>query len=85
MVKRSAFVSPHDRIALDGCVVRLSEPSIGLHPRDPARLIKTLQSMRNIGHTVLVVRTPDGAAMEASDWIVDLRPGAGQPRRQNHL
>ena len=55
----------------------LDEPSIGLHPRDQARLIKTLLSMRDLGNTVLVVEH-DEDTMEASDWIVDLGPGAGE-------
>jgi excinuclease ABC subunit A len=62
---------------LTGVLYVLDEPSIGLHPRDQARLIKTLQSMRDLGNTVLVVEH-DEDTMEASDWIVDLGPGAGE-------
>jgi excinuclease ABC subunit A len=62
---------------LTGVLYVLDEPSIGLHPRDQARLIKTLQSMRDLGNTVLVVEH-DQDTMEASDWIVDLGPGAGE-------
>ena len=62
---------------LTGVLYVLDEPSIGLHPRDQARLIKTLQSMRDLGNTVLVVEH-DADTMEASDWIVDLGPGAGE-------
>ena len=62
---------------LTGVLYVLDEPSIGLHPRDQARLIRTLQSMRDLGNTVLVVEH-DQDTMEASDWIVDLGPGAGE-------
>ena len=62
---------------LTGVLYVLDEPSIGLHPRDQARLIKTLQSMRDLGNTVLVVEH-DEDTMEATDWIVDLGPGAGE-------
>jgi excinuclease ABC subunit A len=62
---------------LTGVLYVLDEPSIGLHPRDQARLIKTLQSMRDLGNTVLVVEH-DEDTMAASDWIVDLGPGAGE-------
>jgi excinuclease ABC subunit A len=62
---------------LTGVLYVLDEPSIGLHPRDQARLIKTLQSMRDLGNTVLVVEH-DEDTMQASDWIVDLGPGAGE-------
>ena len=62
---------------LTGVLYVLDEPSIGLHPRDQARLIKTLQSMRDLGNTVLVVEH-DEDTMEAADWIVDLGPGAGE-------
>ena len=62
---------------LTGVLYVLDEPSIGLHPRDQARLIKTLQSMRDLGNSVLVVEH-DEDTMEASDWIVDLGPGAGE-------
>jgi excinuclease ABC subunit A len=62
---------------LTGVLYVLDEPSIGLHPRDQARLIKTLQSMRDLGNTVLVVEH-DEDTMQASDWIIDLGPGAGE-------
>jgi excinuclease ABC subunit A len=55
----------------------LDEPSIGLHQRDNARLIETLQGMRDLGNTVLVVEH-DEDTIRAADWIVDMGPGAGE-------
>src|SRR4029079_10133104 len=52
------------------------EPSIGLHQRDNARLIATLERLRNIGNTVVVVEH-DEEMMRRSDWLVRLGPGAG--------
>ena len=54
----------------------LDEPSIGLHQRDNAQLIKTLQRLRDLGNTVLVVEHDD-ETMFSADWIVDLGLGAG--------
>jgi excinuclease ABC subunit A len=54
----------------------LDEPSIGLHQRDNARLIATLERLRDIGNTVIVVEH-DEETMRASDWVVDMGPGAG--------
>jgi excinuclease ABC subunit A len=62
---------------LMGVLYVLDEPSIGLHQRDNARLIKTLQGMRDLGNTLLVVEHDDETILEA-DWIVDLGPGAGE-------
>jgi excinuclease ABC subunit A len=62
---------------LTGVLYVLDEPSIGLHPRDNARLIKTMEHMRDIGNTLLVVEHDD-ETMRAADWIVDLGPGAGE-------
>ena len=62
--------------ALMGVVYILDEPSIGLHQRDNARLIATLQRMRDLGNTVIVVEH-DEETMMAADWIVDVGPGAG--------
>ncbi len=62
---------------LMGVLYVLDEPSIGLHQRDNARLIKTLQGMRDLGNTLLVVEHDD-ETMLAADWIVDLGPGAGE-------
>jgi excinuclease ABC subunit A len=62
---------------LMGVLYVLDEPSIGLHPRDNARLIHTLQGLRDLGNTVLVVEH-DEATLRAADWIIDLGPGAGE-------
>jgi excinuclease ABC subunit A len=62
---------------LVGVLYILDEPSIGLHPRDHARLLSTLKTLRDLGNTLLVVEH-DEMTMRASDWLVDLGPGAGQ-------
>ena len=62
---------------LTGVLYVLDEPSIGLHQRDNARLIKTLTGLRDIGNTVLVVEH-DEDTMRSSDWLIDLGPGAGE-------
>lgn len=62
---------------LMGVLYVLDEPSIGLHPRDNERLIRTLEGMRDLGNTVLVVEH-DEATLRAADWIIDLGPGAGE-------
>jgi excinuclease ABC subunit A len=54
----------------------LDEPSIGLHQRDNRRLIETLIKLRDLGNTLLVVEH-DEDTIKASDWIVDIGPGAG--------
>ncbi|MEX2534871.1 MAG: excinuclease ABC subunit UvrA [Trueperaceae bacterium] len=61
---------------LTGVLYVLDEPSIGLHPRDNARLLRTLLSLRDLGNTLIVVEH-DEDTMRASDYIVDLGPGAG--------
>ena len=61
---------------LMGVLYVLDEPSIGLHQRDNARLIRTLQGMRDLGNSVLVVEH-DEETMLAADWVIDLGPGAG--------
>ena len=61
---------------LTGVLYILDEPTIGLHQRDNARLIKTLIKLRNLGNTVIVVEHDEGI-MRSSDWMVDLGPGAG--------
>jgi len=55
----------------------LDEPSIGLHPRDNARLLHTLKGLRDLGNTVLVVEH-DEETIRSADWIIDLGPGAGE-------
>ena len=62
---------------LMGVLYVLDEPSIGLHQRDNARLIRTLQEMRDLGNTLIVVEH-DEATIQAADWLVDLGPGAGE-------
>ncbi len=61
---------------LTGVLYVLDEPTIGLHQRDNARLIKTLCKLRNLGNTVIVVEH-DEEIIRNSDWIIDLGPGAG--------
>jgi excinuclease ABC subunit A len=63
--------------SLMGVLYILDEPSIGLHQRDNARLIHTLERLRDIGNTLIVVEH-DEETMRAADWIVDIGPGAGQ-------
>ncbi|MCJ0742652.1 excinuclease ABC subunit UvrA [Pedobacter montanisoli] len=62
--------------SLVGSVYVLDEPSIGLHPRDTHRLIGVLQSLRNVGNTVLVVEHEE-EMMRAADHIIDIGPEAG--------
>ena len=61
---------------LTGVLYVLDEPTIGLHQRDNARLIKTLNKLRNLGNTIIVVEH-DEEVIRNSDWIIDLGPGAG--------
>jgi excinuclease ABC subunit A len=62
---------------LVGVLYILDEPSIGLHQRDNDRLIATLERLRGLGNTVLVVEH-DEQMMRSADWIVDMGPGAGE-------
>jgi len=62
--------------SLMGVLYILDEPSIGLHQRDNDRLIETLQHMRNLGNTLIVVEH-DEDTMMAADYIIDIGPGAG--------
>ena len=62
---------------LMGVLYILDEPSIGLHPRDNNRLLKTLKSLRDIGNSILVVEH-DKETIEAADYVIDLGPGAGK-------
>ncbi|MDA1278895.1 MAG: excinuclease ABC subunit UvrA [Chloroflexi bacterium] len=62
---------------LMGVLYVCDEPSVGLHPADNDRLIGTLQKLRDVGNTVIIVEH-DEAVMRAADHIVDLGPGAGQ-------
>ncbi|HEY8449128.1 MAG TPA: excinuclease ABC subunit UvrA, partial [Bacillota bacterium] len=61
---------------LVGVLYILDEPSIGLHPRDNARLIATLKRLRDLGNTLVVVEH-DEETMLAADWLIDIGPGAG--------
>src|SRR5678815_2396458 len=62
---------------LTGVMYVLDEPSIGLHQRDNARLIETLQRLRDLGNSVIVVEH-DEEAIRAADHVVDMGPGAGE-------
>lgn len=62
--------------SLVGSIYVLDEPSIGLHPRDTHKLIEVLQSLRNVGNTVLVVEHEE-EMMKAADYIIDIGPEAG--------
>ena len=65
----------------------LDEPSIGLHQRDNAQLIGTLERLRDLGNTVIVVEH-DEDTIRAADHVIDLGPGAGEHggrgRRRGH-
>jgi excinuclease ABC subunit A len=61
---------------LTGTLYILDEPTIGLHQRDNAKLINTLHELRDLGNTVIVVEH-DEATIRASDYLVDVGPGAG--------
>src|SRR5215208_4862115 len=63
--------------SLVGVLYILDEPSIGLHQRDNAKLIDTLQRLRDLGNTVIVVEHDEGT-IRAADYVVDLGPGAGE-------
>ncbi|MFC2055081.1 excinuclease ABC subunit UvrA [Chloroflexota bacterium] len=62
---------------LMGVLYVLDEPSIGLHPRDNDRLLRTLEGLRDLGNTVIVVEH-DADTIRTSDWVVDLGPRAGE-------
>ncbi|HSX17338.1 MAG TPA: excinuclease ABC subunit UvrA [Patescibacteria group bacterium] len=61
---------------LQGVLYVLDEPSIGLHQRDNARLIKTLEHLRDLGNTVIVVEH-DEDTIRTADYLLDIGPGAG--------
>src|SRR5204862_2102549 len=63
--------------SLVGVLYILDEPSIGLHQRDNRRLLETLERLRDLGNTVLVVEH-DEETIEAADWVVDMGPAAGK-------
>ena len=60
-----------------GVLYILDEPSIGLHQRDNERLIATLERLRDLGNTVVVVEH-DEDTIRAADFVVDMGPGAGE-------
>ncbi|MGC7846415.1 excinuclease ABC subunit UvrA [Desulforudis sp. 1088] len=62
---------------LMGVLYILDEPSIGLHPRDNARLLETLANLRDLGNTLIVVEH-DEETMRAADHVIDIGPGAGR-------
>jgi len=62
---------------LTGIIYILDEPSIGLHPKDNAKLIQTLKAMRDLGNSILVVEH-DKETMLLADYILDIGPGAGK-------
>jgi excinuclease ABC subunit A len=62
---------------LVGALYVLDEPSIGLHPRDTNRLIRILESLRDLGNTIVVVEH-DPDTITAADYVLDLGPGAGE-------
>ena len=62
---------------LTGITYVLDEPSIGLHPRDNAKLVETLKSMKNMGNTVVVVEH-DEETIRSADFVLDFGPGAGE-------
>ncbi len=63
--------------SLIGVLYVLDEPSIGLHPRDHGRLLKTLRSLCELGNTILLVEHDEETILSA-DYVVDLGPGAGK-------
>ena len=63
--------------SLVGVLYILDEPSIGLHQRDNQRLLSTLEKLRDLGNTVLVVEH-DEDTISAADWVLDMGPGAGR-------
>ena len=62
---------------LTGVLYILDEPSIGLHPRDVDRLIKSLKDLRDLGNTVIAVEH-DESTIRSADFVIDLGPGAGE-------
>src|SRR5690606_20246631 len=63
--------------SLVGVLYILDEPSIGLHQRDNAKLIATLQRLRDLGNTLIVVEH-DEETIRTADWVVDVGPAAGE-------
>ncbi len=63
--------------ALTGVLYVLDEPTVGLHPRDTLRLVRTLEELRDRGNTVVVVEHDDDV-MRAADCVIEMGPGAGR-------
>ena len=63
--------------SLSGVLYILDEPTIGLHQKDVGRLIKSLERLKNLDNTVIVVEH-DKETLESADWILDIGPGAGE-------
>src|SRR4029077_9754849 len=61
---------------LMGMLYVLDEPSIGLHPKDNVKMIRTLERLRDLGNTVIVVEH-DEETIRAADWLVEIGPGPG--------
>ncbi len=72
-VKLAAQISSN----LSGVIYVLDEPSIGLHPKDTAKLIDTLTALRDLDNTVIVVEH-DEVIMQQADYLIDIGPGAGE-------
>ncbi len=64
-------------VGLSGVLYVLDEPSIGLHPRDNEKLLQTLESLRDLRNTVVVIEH-DAETIRRADFVVDLGPGAGE-------
>jgi len=62
---------------LQGVLYILDEPSIGLHQKDNGRLLKTLNNLRDLGNSILVVEH-DEETIRSADWVIDIGPGAGE-------
>ena len=62
---------------LTGTIYVLDEPTVGLHPRDTARLLSTLHGLRDLGNTLVIVEH-DPEVMRAADTVIDMGPGAGE-------
>src|SRR5260370_4781635 len=59
-----------------GMLYVLDEPSIGLHPKDNVKMIATLERLRDLGNTVVVVEH-DEETIRAADWLIEIGPGPG--------
>lgn len=63
--------------SLTGIIYIMDEPTIGLHPKDTAGIIRILQALRDLGNTVIIIEH-DPDIMQAADYIVDIGPGSGK-------